>query len=138
MKMKMMKMNMFSMLLLLAGLVALFYVYCLSKEGFSNMSMGSFPTIIMEPLLQCFYPVKKEQALHMVNYGDIAKDQPRTEMSSYEQVTNNFKFWETPNNGTCTPAEFCGTIYDMKHIEKSDVSQPNDALGTRVNYYISQ
>lgn len=131
-------MNLLNILLILAGLYALFFVFFSMKEGFGNLGYGSFPEIIDTALLSCFYPVKKEPELNDVNYSVIAKDQPRTPMSSYEQITNNFKFWETPNNGTCTPAEFCNSIYSMKHIEKPELDQPDDKKGIRVNYFVSE
>ena len=50
---------------------------------------------------------------------------------------NNVRYWKTPNNGQCSPAEFCGGLYDDKEIDepKTPKQIPFSSSDIRVNYY---
>jgi hypothetical protein len=64
---------------------------------------------------------------------------PVFEVGSYEQITNNLRYVNNPDDGSCTPAEFCGALYRDKQygsdIAKPLTATPFDRNGTRVNYY---
>ena len=71
------------------------------------------------------------------NNYNIWKDYP-VYPSSYKQQTNNKRYWSTPDNGTCSPAEFCGTPYSPTNIKIDKVipGLPIGASGvTRVNWW---
>lgn len=59
-------------------------------------------------------------------------------LGSYEQITNNNKYYKNPDEDTCTPAEFCGSFYNNTYPQPNvskmlpPVPQGN---GSRVNYY---
>lgn len=117
-------------------LLALCYVFMGYSEGFST-NFGVFPCDVNHPILFGDYPVKKH--VNLTNtYKENAKQDPYTEMSSYEQNTNHVRYWSTPNNGSCSPAEFCDSLYDKKLLNLQRIAPPNDTSGIRVNYYINQ
>lgn len=108
-------------------------------EGFNLLNPSTFPCGIDNPILYGDYPVKKKVGITKLENSDIWKDYPIKEVGSYEQTTNNVRYWKNPNNGTCTRAELCNSIYDNKTL---DIPPPPPILkfgqGTRVNYYDSQ
>ena len=126
--------NLLQYILFGVAILGIYYVYCGYTESFVSMVAGAFPTSQDNPILEGDYPVKKDPVLSKETYSQMSSNQPITPMSSYEQTTNNFRFWKTPNNGMCSPADFCGALYNKKNILIPNVPKPNDA-STRVNYY---
>ena len=57
--------------------------------------------------------------------------------NSYKQETNNKRYWTTPDNGTCSPAEFCGTPYEKTEQKKDVITKPIpiEANVTRINWW---
>lgn len=118
-----------------------------SKEAFeSNMNNdnllrpGRYPKTQDVPLLYGYYNVKDNTNVTKNNNYNIWKDYP-VYKNSYEQETNNKRYWSTPDNGLCSPAEFCGTPYRKTDIKKDKVSPgfPIGAPGvTRVNWWASK
>ena len=79
-----------------------------------------------------------------MNNSDLSKERPIVQVGSYEQTTNNVRYWRTPNNGTCVRSELCNSIYDNKPLDKSQqiqgVNEPpilKFSQNGRVNYYKS-
>jgi len=115
------------------AILGMLYVYGGYTESFATM--GDYPSSQSSPLLVDSYPVKKTPALSTDGSEQLYPKQPRTAMSSYDQVTNNNRYWKTPNNGTCSPGEFCNAIYDTKQsLDSVAIPVPADEP-TRVNYY---
>jgi hypothetical protein len=108
-----------------------------SIEEFTNLTPGYYPISEDVPLLH-EYPFKKNMGVSKNTYADNSKYYPIFG-SSYEQHTNNVRYWATPNNGQCSPAEFCGGLYDNKkiNIPKTPTSIPFSSPDIRVNYYAS-
>ena len=72
---------------------------------------------------------------------NIWKEYPIVEVGSYEQTTNNIRYPDNPDEGTCTPAEFCNVFYkNAKHLP-SNISSPLHEVTpeqgdlSRINYY---
>ena len=115
------------------AILGMLYVYGSYTESFVNL--GEYPSSQTNPLLEDDYPVKKNPQLSTDGSKQLFQEQPHTDMSSYAQITNNKRYWSNPNNGTCSPADFCNSIYSNKQIEKhSPVPTPAE-YPTRVNYY---
>ena len=118
------------------ALLGMYYVFCGYTEGFITKLSGS--EFIMENtdvLLEDEYTVKGNAGLSENKYSDNSKKRSVSRVGSFEQVTNNVREWSTPDNGNCSTADFCDTLYVSKIVEeKSVVPQPNDA-STRVNYF---
>lgn len=128
-------MKLLSMILVVLAILGMYYVFCGYTESFVNrLSKSNFPESQDNTILVNDYPTKQPQELTKHTYEQNSKLAPVSPMSSYEQVTNNKKYWNTPNNGSCSPAEFCGSMYGSKKISHPSEPKPND-LSTRVNYY---
>lgn len=87
-------------------------------------------------LLYGDYDVKENTDVTKNNNFNIWKDYP-VYPSSFKQMTNNRKTWTTPDMGTCSPAEFCGTPYKETEQQKEIVSNavPLNANVTRINWW---
>ena len=124
-------------LLLLAFLFALLIILNVNKtfEPFANLTPGSFPISVDVPLLH-EYPLKKNMGVSENTYEDNSSYYPIFG-ASHCQFTNNVRYWATPNNGQCSPADFCGGLYDDKKIDepKTPKQIPFSSPDIRVNYY---
>lgn len=106
-------------------------------EQFENVPYGKYPCTSTTPLLYDSYPVKNPPHLSPLGYDSIWTDYPLLP-SSYNQITNNKEYWSIPENGECTPAEFCHSTYDNKQPVKKQIPPIlswNEI--PRVNYYLS-
>jgi hypothetical protein len=102
-----------------------------------RLEPGAYPVSDDKPILYGDYNVKQNTGVTKNNNYNIWKDYP-VYQSSYKQQTNNKRYWSTPDNGTCSPAEFCGTPYSPTNIKIDKVSPglPIGASGvTRVNWW---
>jgi len=107
-------------------------------EGFNP---GSFPDASTYPLLYKDYPLKTPGGVSNLSSTDLDSYYPVFD-NGYGQYTNNVRYWATPNNGKCTPSEFCGTLYSNKPIKDLHivpVPKPISLNSTarRVNFYDS-
>ena len=90
-------------------------------------------------LLNNDFPLTKSQNITSNDAADVWKDYPVFKLGSFEQITNNLKYFRNPDIGICTPEEFCGSLYkDKKH--KKNTAQWLKPITTscseiRVNYY---
>ena len=87
-------------------------------------------------LLYGDYDVKENTEVTKNNNFNIWKEYP-VYPSTFKQMTNNRKTWTTPDMGTCSPAEFCGTPYKETEQQKEIVSNPVplNANVTRINWW---
>jgi hypothetical protein len=102
-----------------------------------RLNPGAYPNSSDKPILYGDYNVKQNTGVTKNNNYNIWKDYP-VYPSSYKQQTNNKRYWSTPDNGTCSPAEFCGTPYSPTNIKINKVTPglPIGASGvTRVNWW---
>ena len=118
-----------------------------SKEAFQSSSMvndnllrpGKYPISEDKPLLAGYYNIKDNTNVTKNNNYNIWEEYPVYE-NSYKQETNNKKYWSIPDNGLCSPAEFCGTLYTPTKIKKEKVSPglPIGAPITRINWWATK
>jgi hypothetical protein len=63
-------------------------------------------------------------------------------LGSYSQVTNNIRYPNNPDEGTCMPGSMCGAIYHDKNLGSNRVKQlppvTTRCNEARVNYYLTQ
>jgi hypothetical protein len=105
-----------------------------TKEMF--VSGAEYPRSVESPILDnSVYPYKKSIGLSKESYKSQSSLYPKWAVGSYEQKTNNVRYHNTPCNGTASPAEFCGGIYDKKEIKKPNIKAPEKYCKYRVNYY---
>jgi hypothetical protein len=129
-------------ILLLAIVGGAYGLASLTKEGYSNFSLGeagSFPSNVDSAgLLYDEYPSTGRKTVSNNSYADIWWYYPVFGVGSYAQITNNLRYRRNPDDGVCTTAEFCGALYKDNQIA-SNIITPlppvPDTPGTRVNYY---
>ena len=103
--------------LVLALLFAIISIPFVSNrfEGFTSLTPGIYPISEDAPILVGDYPLKKHMGVSTNTYAENSKQYPIFGFS-YGQYTNNVRYWATPDNGECSPAEFCGGLYDNKKM----------------------
>jgi len=102
------------------------------KETF--LSPGIYPESDTKGLLFGDYKMKKNPGLSDMSASTAWKLYPSYAVGSYEQTTNNKRYWPTPCNGWTTPSDMCGGLYQKKSFDiEAPKSPPWGCL--RVNYY---
>jgi hypothetical protein len=128
----------FLILALLLALIGSFF-YTPVRENFIShlLQPGTFPESVSKPILYGDYPLQNGVlGLSELNSKSLSAFYP-VFPSSYLQRTNNVRYWATPNDGTCSPANMCGMLYDNKtlNIPKFPRMVPFSSKDTRVNMY---
>jgi hypothetical protein len=135
------KMNTFLFLFAILAL-GLFFAPMIKIEGFSTNKQdletpGIFPVSVDKPLLDSF-PLIGKGTVSDKKYSDIWFDYPEFSKSSYEQITNNLRYVNNPDEGTCIRADMCNALY-KKIKNKSNIVKPlppaEEGPGARVGYY---
>lgn len=105
------------------------------RESFTNL--GVFPKSVDDLILNPWYPKHKpEPELSFEPQWKQYKNYPVFPARSNQ--TNNIKYWRQPNNGQCSPNNFCGKYYDDWKVELPCPPQcPGFDKDVRVNYYNS-
>ena len=108
------------------------------REGFA-LSPDSV-SASAHPLLD--YPLKSPGGLSNLSSDDLWSYYPVFD-NGYAQYTNNVRYWTTPNNGKCSPPEFCGTLYEDKPIKTLGIAPVPKPISLksdvrRVNFYGSE
>jgi len=115
----------------------------MSTEGFSNFTLdgayGMYPKAETDVLVQDFYPRINRQGISNNSASNIWWHSPIFKVGSYDQITNNIRYSNNPDTGTCMPASMCGALYHEKQL-KSNYSltlPPVQVNGneTRIGYY---
>lgn len=127
--------TLFFLLALLFVIISSVQIIGSGIEGYTNLTPGTYPISDDVPLLH-EYPLKKNMSVSGNTYEDNSTYYP-VFGSSYGQYTNNLRYWSTPNNGQCSPSEFCGGLYDNKKIDVPEPPKeiPFSSHDIRVNYY---
>jgi len=63
---------------------------------------------------------------------------PIFSLPSFKQHTNNLRYYNNPDEGTCTRAEFCGALYHSKPNKTNEVyplPPATEGPGARVGYF---
>ena len=122
--------------------LGLFFAPMIKIEGFSTNKQdletpGVYPVAVDKPLLDSF-PLTGQKEVSDKNYSDIWRDYPEFSKSSYEQITNNLRYVNNPDEGTCTRPEFCGALYHSiknKSNEINPLPPAEEGPGARVGYF---
>jgi len=130
------------LILLIVVALPLFYKSKFLEEGFSNYYLGStngiYPSSLTDVLVQDIYPITGKNGVSNYGSNELWKDYPIFEVGSYDQITNNIRYPNNPDTGRCMPANFCGTLYNDKHLKSNYIEQlpPVDPTsGTRIGYF---
>lgn len=132
----------FTILILAVGLPLFFKATTFVKENFSNYTLdgasGTYPSSENNGLVQDIYPRIERKGVSNDGANKIWWHYPIFEVGSYDQITNNIRYPNNPDEGTCMPANLCGTFYKEKQLKSNYVHTlpPVDENGnTRVGYY---
>lgn len=100
----------------------------------NNQAIDSESTV----LLKNSYPSTGRNSISNNSANDIWWHYPIFKVGSYDQITNNIRYPNNPDEGTCMPASMCGALYKEKQL-KSNYVKPlppiNPECGTRVGYF---
>lgn len=130
------------LLIILALGLPLIFNFSNIFEGYSNYSLdqssGSFPNAQTKVLVQDTYPPIGKNQISNNTANDIWMDYPVFQLGSYDQKTNNIRYPDSPDEGTCMPASMCGALYYDKKTGNNTVEPlppVNPDCGTRVGYF---
>ena len=124
-------------------IVALFFISTIpltGKEGFSHYNLqepGVFPESVSLPILNN-YKYTGHRNVSNDSMNDIWWYYPSFGVQSYKQITNNLRYRNNPDEGTCSRADFCGALYRNKSHPSNSVfplPEAQEGPGARVNYY---
>jgi hypothetical protein len=117
-----------------------------SIEGFSGINndiIGIYPRAVDKPILDD-YPLTNEKDIYNITNNsvkDIWREFPVFSLPSFKQITNNFKYYKIPDDGTCTPPMFCNAFYKEKKVPSNEVYPLPPVIngsGSRVGYFRSE
>jgi len=130
------------LIIILAIGLPLIYNFKNILEGYSNYSlvqaMGNVPETQTQVLVQDTYPPIGKNQISNNDASDIWWHYPVFQLGSYAQITNNIRYPDNPDVGTCTPASMCGALYHDKKTGDNYVKPfppVNPECGTRVGYF---
>ena len=143
--------NIFTTLIIVFSLLYVFFygLYPIIKKMMNNresfsviknpLTPGIFPESVSKPILNGFYPLQDVPPGEGVSPNTSADNfllYPLFPAAHCE--TNNKRFWTIPDNGLCSRAEMCETLYNKKTIRKPVIKPPTLDGGVRVNYFNSE
>ena len=104
----------------------------------SLLPVNSFPKTEDDVLVQGEFPITHRNGISNNGASNIWWHYPIFELGSYKQITNNIRYSNNPDEGTCMPASMCGALYKERQHPSNIVSvlpPVNSACGTRVGYF---
>ena len=133
--------NIYGMIFLLIIIVlGLYLAPILKMEGFQSQDLstpGTYPVSVDKPLLDSF-PLTGNKGVSNRNYSDIWWEYPEFDRSSFAQITNNLRYVNSPEEGTCIRADMCNALYKNiknKSNEVCPLPPAEEGPGARVGYY---
>jgi hypothetical protein len=84
------------------------------------------------------FPLTGNKGTSNKNYSDIWKEYPEFSQSSFKQMTNNLRYVNNPDEGTCIRADMCNALYKNKKHKSNIITQlppAEEGPGARVGYY---
>jgi hypothetical protein len=128
------------LLFILFVILVLIGNYCFKNvEKFtqSNNLGANYPKSQEEYLVEDSYQRINEIGISNNDSNDIWWNFPIFKLGSYAQITNNIKYPDNPDEGTCMPASMCGALYKSKVIlgpHNYGVNEIGDPLQLNSNY----
>ena len=109
------------------------------KDGFTlGGTDGIYPCSQTDVLVQDTYPITGVNSVSDQSADKMWTKYPIFELGSSKQMTNNIRYPNNPDDGRCTPANFCYALYKDKDLGSNVVTPlpPVDTnSGTRVGYF---
>ena len=111
------------------------------SEGFVSLLPGNYPKSADKVILDDYPQIGKNETSNN-NYSDIWFNYPVLPVASFEQITNNLRYHDNPDEGTCVRADFCGAAYHDNKNTKTNIITPlppaEEGPGARVGYFRSE
>lgn len=134
-----------AIVLVLCSIIKYLFIFFMLKdtpkglEGFRQMLMpNDYPDSQTFPLLKGVVPLTNATVISNNNADFVGLHNAPTELSSFAQITNNVRYNNNPDNGSCTPAQFCGSFY-KDYQNKVNTAVPLSPVpygsGARVNFF---
>jgi len=126
-----------SVLFLIVIIVLYFYLAPLIrtfKEGFIE---GKYPLSVDQAILND-YPLIKKNEVSNASASTMWWHYPIFAEPSFKQITNNLRYRNNPDDGTCSRPEFCGALYHSiknKSNEINSLPPAEESPGARVGYF---
>jgi hypothetical protein len=114
--------------------------YDINNAATTNLGgyQKKYPFPETDVLLEDMYPLTGRKGISNNGADDIWWHYPIFELGSYDQITNNIRYSNNPDVGTCMPASICGTLYKEKQVKTNYITPLppiNPECGTRVGYF---
>jgi hypothetical protein len=127
-------------MLLVALFLAPFFKF---SEGFRlsgpiELLPGDYPNAVDKPLLGDMFTLTGNT--NVLEGGNSTSMWTSNPVGNFNQITNNTKYPDSPDNGSCTPAAFCDVFYKKDHdLKEKNTITPlkpaEEGEGARINYY---
>jgi hypothetical protein len=110
-------------------------------EGYENYKLeniiSNIPDSETKVLVQDTYPPIGKNKISNDTASSIWWHYPVFTLGSYKQITNNIRYPNNPDEGTCMPASMCGSLYKEKHLASNYVTPLPPVIGdkTRIGYF---
>jgi len=132
-------MNKIYLLFIILLIAICFPLFFPMRENYVNLGLGRYPNTENEVLLQNSYPITRKNGVSNKQSSDVWWYTYVSPFNgSYEQITNNLRYRNNPDDGQCSRSEFCGTLYKDRQ-KASNISHTlppvKQTCGARVNYY---
>lgn len=123
-------------LLILIAFISLFPFYLLKKREVKDykenfLTPGEYPYNSENTLLSDTYEMIDKPGVSTYGSKDAYRDYP-VYPADFDKL-NNIKYWDNPDNGTCSFLETCGGLYKNKKQTQDTLIEPG--WNNRVNYY---
>jgi hypothetical protein len=128
--------------ILLVAVCLPFFLKINITDGFANNNLErdieNTPGTESDILLKDSYPPTGRTQISDDTANDTWWYYPTFELGSYAQITNNIRYSDNPDLGSCMPVSMCGVLYHDKQ-QPSNYIKPlpplNPECGTRVGYF---
>jgi hypothetical protein len=113
-------------------------------ENYRNCSVNSNPKILDNSNIESYilvadtFPWTGRNGISNNDANSIWWHYPIFELGSYDQITNNIRYPNNPDEGTCMPASMCGALYKEKQLKTNYITPlppVNPDCGTRIGYF---
>ena len=107
------------------------------KPGDFGKIEGKYPLSVDQAILND-YPLIKKNEVSNNSASTIWWHYPIFTEPSFKQITNNLRYRNNPDDGTCSRPEFCGALYHSIKNKSNEINvlpPAEESDGARVGYF---
>lgn len=107
------------------------------KSGDFGKTEGKYPLSVDQAILND-YPLIKKNEVSNNSASTIWWHYPIFTEPSFKQITNNLRYRNNPDDGTCSRPEFCGALYHSIKNKSNEINvlpPAEESEGARVGYF---